>query len=206
MIVRWWRRSRAPWEEWHLLALKPDGVWASLAIVKARYSDSRKRDWYMSACVTMLNGGWTSMGSNVSLDCSRRCVGMRAAERLYGISKPVRHARWSLAMRGGWDYPPPVEGHAEIRAKRLKSIKPLKVSFAELVTAIAVAYKAAESQAAKAEIERVYDDLGRGDLVHARKRLRDAWRDAPTLNAIDAYYAAMDALAAFDVARKEVQR
>lgn len=117
MILRWWRRHNyAVLEEWNLIALKPSGLWASLAIA----SSVDGKPWVATTCIDC--GGSTWMGSSQRAKCATRSGALRAAERFVGVGR-TRRVRWPAVWAGGWDYPPPVKRGRQRSRSDMSEIK-----------------------------------------------------------------------------------
>ena len=164
MIARWWRSERAPYEEWHLIALKPSGYWVPLAVVESKQRRD-KLGWCMTACSCSGGEGSTWMGSSVRASYATRAEALRGAEAMVGLSEPVRHSARPAIWRRGWPYPPPVRrGRQRSRASRAGDVVEFRASFAQLLVDVSVAAKQVGGEEARRIAAEVFVVLARGDL------------------------------------------
>ncbi len=106
---RWWRREKAPYEEWVLIVHYGDH-WKHLANV-ADVRRRRGRSGWALGHATHYSDGWFSLPSRSTPTHRTRREAMRAAEAFFRLTKRPPHwtkpTVWSGRYEGnGFPYPP----------------------------------------------------------------------------------------------------
>lgn len=203
MIARWWRNTRAPYEEWHLVALKPNGYWAPLAIAASRQPED-KAGWRMTACVTPGGKGSVWMGSEVQTFHPTRAGAFRGGEVLVGLQAPLKRAIW-LPIERGWLYPPPARrGRQKARAGQEGDLVEFLASFAQLLADVVGARRVVQLEETRRVLERVIRDLAKGDLDAMAGRLECCTYDEVEEDPVNALIKAQNTLERYKKARSRL--
>lgn len=123
MILRWWRKTKAPYEHWCLIRLKSTGTWEYLADVGLGNFKKGLR-WFAAVARPLGTSGAVLRTSHSPAKYPHLHQAMRAAEALVlgNVTRSrIKRATWPAVYFGEWNYPPRI-----VRGRQLARVDLVK--------------------------------------------------------------------------------